>query len=218
MFALELHLEKIEQTSAKLRQIPSAYFGPQGTGIPDIGWYVLAAIKKTASLSHAFCTLVRCKNTLAASALIRLQLDTALRISGLSLVDNLEDAGAKLMNDENYSLLKSRSGERLTDKLLHENLDKFYPGISHAYKTTSAYVHLSASHIKTGLTNQPGSHVLFFHLNGTDDAQKEEDFADIIDWFEQATTLTAEMIEDFMRYRYAPAFARQIEHQHRLRV
>ena len=141
--SLEAALRKIEETAATLLKIPPKYIGSTGATVPDIAWYVFAAIKKTRSLSHAFCLLIREKNGLAATALIRLQLDTALRISGLSLVDDLEDAGAKLMNDESFRKLKSRDGKPLTDALLHENLDKHYPGLSDAYKATSSYVVLS---------------------------------------------------------------------------
>lgn len=207
-YNLEAALRKIEETAATLLEIPPTYIGPLGTKVPDIAWYVFAAIKKTRSLSHAFCLLIREKNGLAATALIRLQLDTALRISGLSLMDDLEDVGAKLMNDESFRKLKSRDGKSLTDAILHENLDKHYPGLSYAYKATSSYVHLSASHIKTGLVERPGSSTLFFHMNATDHAKPYEHFADIIDWFDQATELTANMIEDFMRYRYARDFGR----------
>jgi hypothetical protein len=205
-YDLEAALKKIEDTAARLLVIPPTYIGPLGTKVPDIAWYVFAAIKKTRSLSHAFCLLIREKNSLAATALIRLQLDTSLRISGLSLVDDLEDAGAKLMNDESFRKLKSRGGQSLTDAMLHENLDKHYPGLSYAYKATSSYVHLSASHIKPGLVERPGSTTLFFHMNATEDAKPYESFADIVDWFDQATELTVNMIEDFMRYRYLVIF------------
>lgn len=210
-YDLEAALRKIEDTAAALLKIPPTYIGPLGTQVPDIAWYVFAAIKKTRSLSHAFCLLIREKNSLAATALIRLQLDTALRISGLSLVDDLEDAGAKLMNDENFGKLKARDKRSLTDAFLHENLDKHYPGLSYAYKATSSYVHLSASHIKPGLVGQPCSSTLFFHMNATDDAKPYESFADIVDWFDQATELTANMIENFMRFRYVREFGETSE-------
>ncbi len=208
-YDLETALRKIEKTAATLLRIPPKYIGPTGTKVPDIAWYVFAAIRKTTSLSHAFCLLIRAKNTLAATALIRLQLDTALRISGLSLIGDLDDAGAKLMNDESYRSLRSRDGERLDDALLHRNLDKHYPGLSEAYQTTSSFVHLSASHIKSGLIERPGVSTLFFHMNGTDDAQSDEEIAGIVDWFDQATELTANMIEDFMHFRYVQEYGRQ---------
>lgn len=199
---LEGQLKKIEQVAAELQKIPHAYLGPHGGKIPDIGWYVLAAIKKTTSLTHAFCLLVRARNTLTAAALIRLQLDTALRISGLSLVDDLEVAGTHLMNDGNYRGLKSRDGRPLHDRLLHRNLNEHYPGVTAVYEATSSYVHLSAAHIKTGLLACEGTSALVFHLNGADDPKSDEKLTEIVDSFEQATRLTADMIEDFLRYRY----------------
>lgn len=196
-FDLEYHLGEIERLVAALSLRPDAYLGPQGAAIPDIEWYALAAIKKTASLSHAFCTLVRTKNTLAAAALVRLQLDTAMRMFGLTQVEDIETAGTWLMNDNSYRKLKARTGEALSDAFLHRKLDEKYPGLSEAYKAASGYVHLSGQHIKTGLWSQEGSSILFFNLKGTDDARPDEWFADIIDAFDQATRLTAELIAEF---------------------
>lgn len=196
-FDLEYHLGEIERLVAALSLRPDAYLGPQGAAIPDIEWYALAAIKKTALLSHAFCTLVRTKNTLAAAALVRLQLDTAMRMFGLTQVEDIETAGTWLMNDNSYRKLKARTGEALSDAFLHRKLDEKYPGLSEAYKAASGYVHLSGQHIKTGLWSQEGSSILFFNLKGTDDARPDEWFADIIDAFDQATRLTAELIAEF---------------------
>lgn len=199
-FDLEARLLKIEETSAALVRLPGTYMGPLGSKITDIDWYVLAAIKKTASMTHAFCTLARAKNTLAATALIRLQLDTAIRIFGLSLVDDLEATGLHLMNEESYQKLRSRNGELLQDGMLHRELNKHYPGLSAVYQATSAYVHLSAAHIKTGLSDRPGSPLLYFHLNGTDESLPNESFAEIVDSFDQSTSLAAELIEGFVKY------------------
>lgn len=198
-FDLEARLQKIEEASRALVKIPDAYLGPRGTKIPDIDWFVLAAIKKTASLTHAFCTLARAKNTLAATALIRLQLDTALRMFGLSFIDDLDAAGLHLMSDGSYQKLRSRDGELLQDGMLHRELDKHYPGLSAVYQATSAYVHLSSAHIKTGLSDRPGSPILYFHLNGTDNSNTDEHFAEAVDSFDQATALAIELIEGFVQ-------------------
>ena len=200
---LEAQLNKIEQVAAGLKKIPNTYLGPEGTTIPDIAWYVLAAIKKTTSLTHAFCLLVRAKNTLAAAALIRLQLDTALRMFSLSLVEDVEAAGTHLMNGESYRTLKSRDKKPLHDKVLHQKLNEYYPGLSAVYEAASLYVHLSGAHINTGLSDREGTTVLFFHLSGTDESEPNGKFADIADAFDQATGLTAELIEDFIRHRYS---------------
>jgi hypothetical protein len=39
---------------------------------------------------------------------------------------------------------------------------------------------------------------MFFHLNGTDDAQPEEYFYNLVDSFDQAARLTADLIKAFM--------------------
>lgn len=69
---LDARLREIERVADGLSQLPTTYLGPQGTAIPDVEWFALAAIKKTASLSNAFCTLIRTKNTLSAAALVHI--------------------------------------------------------------------------------------------------------------------------------------------------
>ena len=202
--SLEFRLGQIEKTAEDLSLFPSDYYVPMGAALTDIEWYSLAAIKKTASQSHAFCTLVRAKNTLSATATIRLQIDTAMRIFGLSLIRDIETAGTRLMNGESYRRLKSRDNEKLTDAYLHQELNKMYPGVSQAYEDTSAYVHLSGEHIKNGLVLGPGQLGMFLHLNGTDAARPDDYFFSIVDSFDQASRLTASLIMDFIRTRPGP--------------
>lgn len=198
---LNTRLREIEIVAGELTKLPDKYLGPLGTAISDVEWFVLAAIKKTISLSHAFCTLIRAKNTLAAAALVRLQLDTAMRIFGLTLVDDMEAAGSRLMNDESYRKLKSRDNEPLTDAFLHRKLNETYPGLTEAYEDASSYVHLSGMHIKTGMWSQPGTATLFFHLFGTDEARPDDWFFGLVDSFDQATRLTADLITSCIKSR-----------------
>ncbi|MBO9126926.1 MULTISPECIES: hypothetical protein [unclassified Rhizobium] len=200
---LEKRLSRIECVARELSQMPKDFLGPVGATIADVEWYALGAIKKTASLSHAFCTLVRAKNTLAAAALVRLQLDTAMRIFGLTLVDDVEAAGTWLMTDQSYRKLRSRENEPLTDAFLHRKLNERYPGLTEAYEDGSAFVHLSGLHIKTSLWSRPDTPTLFFDLLGTDDSRPDEWFFELIDSFDQATNLAAELVAAFIKGRRA---------------
>ena len=215
-FDLEAELQKIESAVAGLAKFPPTYIGAVGSTIPDIDWYVIAAMKKAASLAHAFCTLMRAKNALTSAALIRMQLDTGLRVFGLSRMGDLEAAGLHLMNDGKYTDLRARTGEKLSDKYLHTELNKAYPGLSKVYENTSAFVHLSSVHIKTVLSSREGTSILYFDLKGTDERLPEEWIADVVDAFQQATDLAVELIEGCLGYlrarervhRSAPALAK----------
>jgi len=196
---LDASLLEIERVAGELSNLPKDFLGPEGATLPDIEWFALAAIKKTASLSQAFCMLIRAKNTLSAAALVRLQLDTAMRIFGLTLVADVEAAGAHLMNDGSYRKLRSRDNQPLTDAFLHRKLNEQYPGLTQAYEDASAYVHLSGLHIKTGLRSRPGTPTLYFNLSGTDQGRPDEWFAGLVDAFDQATKLTAALTSAFIR-------------------
>jgi hypothetical protein len=213
-YDLEAELQKIEAAAAGLAKFPPKYIGAHGSKIPDIYWYVIAAMKKTASLAHAFCTLIRAKNALTSAALIRMQLDTGLRVFGLSRVADLDAAGLHLMNDGKYTDLKARTGEKLWDKYLHTELNKAYPGLSAVYDNTSAFVHLSSAHIKTILTPRDGTSVLYFDLKGTDDRLSDEWIADAVEAFQQATDLAIELIEGCLGYLRAHEHPRQPAPRH----
>jgi hypothetical protein len=51
------------------------------------------------------------------------------------------------MKGEPLSRLRSRSGEKLTDKYLHESATKMYPWFSKVYGATSGFIHLSSPHL-----------------------------------------------------------------------
>ena len=105
------------------------------------------------------------------------------------------------MNDGSYRKLRSRDNEPLTDAFLHRKLNEQYPGLTEAYEDASAYVHLSGLHIKTGLRSRPGTPTLYFHLTGTDRGRPDAWFAGLVDAFDQATDLTAELTSKFIRDR-----------------
>lgn len=203
-FDLEKRLKSIERMTHELVKFPGTYIGPYGTQIRDVDWFVLAAMKKTVSLTHAFCSLIQARNTLTAAALVRLHMDTALRIFGLTLVDDIEAAGTLLMNGGNYRDLRGRDKRKLHDKVLHEELNRHFPGLSGVYENTSSFVHLTAAHIKIGLKEVPHQPVLQFHLRATDDDPSDEVYEDIVDAFEDTTKLILELTEGFMQSSRGP--------------
>ena len=76
-----------------------------------------------------------------------MQIDTALRFSALSLVDDPEAFADAVLGDERIDRLTDRNGERLRDAYLVERLVGVAPWLPEVYACTSAYIHLSGQHI-----------------------------------------------------------------------
>jgi hypothetical protein len=107
--------------------------------------FVAAALHRSISLIHGFCTLIP-ENFLCAASLIRLQLDSALRFSTLWLVADPEDFAKRVASGEPVNTLKDRDGQQLRDGYLVRKLNERYPGMDKCYDDGCGYVHLSDFH------------------------------------------------------------------------
>lgn len=103
----------------------------------------LGVARRTYALVDGFVTLVRQKNPLCCGALLRLQLDTAMRFYACWLVEKPEEVALALLAD-NLDKIKSRDGKRLADCYLHRELSKQYGDwVSRVYRSTSGFVHFT---------------------------------------------------------------------------
>jgi hypothetical protein len=91
--------------------------------------------------------LLRADNFLAAAHLVRLQLDSALRLSAAWIVDDCHKFAGEVLKGVSIRDQKDRAGKKMTDAYLVSLLSKEEPWISGVYEATSGYVHLSQKHV-----------------------------------------------------------------------
>lgn len=201
--SLTARLARVRAMALEIHQLPDETYAPLGSALAPVEWFSLAAVVKSSSNAHAFEHLVESKNTIAASAIIRMQIETAMRLFGLSLVNDVEEAGALLMKGEKYSMLRMPDGRtRLVDKLLHQELSKLYAWVSSAYEDSSAFVHLDRVNISFKLTwLEKGG---FYNLDGIDRRRPDEEYYHLVDTFFLALRMTRDMLRDFLRTRPQP--------------
>ncbi|NKK70027.1 hypothetical protein GFM13_06405 [Rhizobium leguminosarum bv. viciae] len=200
---LASRLARIEAVALEIERLPDETYAPQGSFLAPVEWFSLAAVTKSTSNAHAFELMVASRNTIAAAAIVRMQIEAAMRLFGLTLVDDADAAGTRLMNGEKYSSLRMRNGgPRLVDKTLHQELSKRYSWVTDAYESTSAYVHLEEVNISSKLTYlEPGG---FFNLAGIDKVRPEEAYFHLVDTFYIALRMTKQLLEDFLATRPQP--------------
>lgn len=104
----------------------------------------LGVARRTYVLIDGFVTLVRQRNPLCCGALLRLQLDTAMRFYACWLVDKPEEVALALLDDRHLDKIKSREGECLADAYLHKQLSEHYGDwVSRVYGNTSGFIHFT---------------------------------------------------------------------------
>lgn len=146
---LATRLKKIESLEA---QLPTTAGRLMENGAPFYitSMFLLGAAQRTIDQSRAFRQLVQTENFTAAAIMLRTQVDTAMRLNGLTLLKDVEEDLKKVFSNElQFNHLRpSRShdrkkGEKLTDAFLRHELAKQFPFINEVYKQTSDFVHLS---------------------------------------------------------------------------
>ncbi|MBY2967594.1 hypothetical protein HF251_33895 [Rhizobium leguminosarum] len=196
-------IARVREMAVEIERLPDGTYAPLGSHLAPVEWFSLAAVTKSTSNAHAFQLMVQTRNTIAASALIRMQIEAAMRLFGLTLVDDVEEAGALLMKGEKYSALRMRDGRtRLVDRILHEELSKLYAWVSETYEDTSAFVHLDRVNINSKITYlEKGG---FFNLAGIDTARPDEAYYQLVDTFFISLRMTRDLLRDFLMTRPQP--------------
>jgi hypothetical protein len=110
---------------------------------------IATAIQRSRHLVEAYVQLAQSRNLTAASALIRMQLDSAMRVNACFLVSDPMELWEVLKSGETWNKVKSNDGRPLTDVYLHERLSEKFEWASQVYKQMSGYVHLSRPHLES---------------------------------------------------------------------
>jgi hypothetical protein len=109
---------------------------------------IAAVLKRSIANAKAFLLLMDSGNEFAAMPLIRLQLDSVLRISAFRLVDDPYALAKHMIEGEVFHKYKNPTRTvDLCDHALRTPLEAKYEYINELYETTSGYVHLSQHHL-----------------------------------------------------------------------
>jgi hypothetical protein len=202
---LASRLDRIRTFDNLVQQIPDDTYMPMGSHLADIEWYSLCAVVKTSSNVLAFVQLIESRNIIAAESILRSQIDTAMRLFGLSLVEDIEKAGSTLMSGENYSSLCHGGNPKLPlrDWYLRDQLSVRYPWVKQTYQEACESVHLTAEAIKRKLKLLGGR--IYFNLSGLDHKSVEEEaYHHLADTFYISLEMTVELLREFLATRPKP--------------
>ena len=155
---LKDRLDNIEKLESELVRKAQKTLPPGPMYMTDM--FLMGATQRTLAQSRGFRHLIETRNFPSATILLRTQIDTAMRVNGLSLMDDREGNLKRLMENElNFDRLTSGTPtdggkpERLTDAYLRKQLSAKYPWIDKLYSDASNFVHLSFRHLWTAVAH-----------------------------------------------------------------
>jgi len=135
------------------REILNLYSGPVSTPGP-VGYqhfYLFGIARRALAQSAAFRQMISSRNSIVASSLLRLQLDTVLRLYALFWVADPEEFSHQVFQGVAINKLKAADGSVMSDKYLKARVSEKNHWVSPVYAETSGYIHFSHRHIKVAL-------------------------------------------------------------------
>jgi len=104
---------------------------------------IIGIVKRCLSTSSALEKLVLEWNMTCARAVLRMQLDTVLRLSAFWLSSDLQKMAMDVLGGKQINKMKDRDGCKMTDSYLSRKLGERFDWIPKVYKYTSSYIHFS---------------------------------------------------------------------------
>jgi hypothetical protein len=117
-------------------------------------FYLFGIARRALAQSAAFRQMILSRNSIVASSILRLQLDTVLRLYALFWVADPENFASEVFKGTAINKFKAAEGSALSDKYLKDRVAKQNDWILAVYAEASGYVHFSHRHIKAALHMQ----------------------------------------------------------------
>lgn len=109
--------------------------------------FFVGAVNRTMKLLAGIVALLPLQNFTACGALLRMHLDTLMKMSYVAQSNDNSEAVQKFIEGEEFYKMKNNLGERLNDKTLKEYTKKYFPQVETVYKETSRLVHFTDKNV-----------------------------------------------------------------------
>ncbi|MDM7930024.1 hypothetical protein [Blastomonas fulva] len=189
------HIGAAEQALANLRRaerelldvfqhhMPNRSFGCQD-------FYLMGIARRSLAQARAFRSCIEDLNWLVAAALLRLQLDTVLRLYALYWVADPEDFAGRVFAGEQVNRMKAADGNQMSDRYLIEKIKDQNAWVESVYKNTSGLIHFSSRHMHAAIRLKDEQTGLIEGFIGpTDPNHTVEDFTETIEAFFHCTAM-----------------------------
>lgn len=195
-------LKRIEQLEDELIRKGAGIVGA-GADLSHADFFIFGALRRTLAQARGFRDLINSRNFPCAAAILRLQLDTAMRVNALSLVDDVDGTCKAVLDGEQFNRLKGRDGVKLNDAHLRKKLAERHPWVSPVYERTSDFVHLSGKHFEVSIARTDDeTRMAYFQISGHDPRRPDETYFEAVDTFFEATKLAGMLLLAFWMARH----------------
>jgi hypothetical protein len=192
---------RIEKLETELMR-KAAASAERKADISHADMFAMGALRRTLAQSQGFRDLLAAKNFPCAAGILRMQIDTAMRVNALRLVTKRDECCKAVLGGTQFNRLKDTAGNKLTDAYLRQKLAEHHPWISRVYEQTSDFIHLSGRHFYNSIaTTDEESRTVRFIISGKDPPRSDETYFEIVDTFFEATKLVSLLLLGYFEAR-----------------
>ena len=144
MILLDKKLEILDSSIQELIMLGKESALTHGLYTYDL--FCMAILNRSVNILRGYTLLVRDKNFIAAAPLVRVHLDSLLRLYASTLVSyNIDDFALKILAGKQISNLKDRDGNKMRDGYLAKKISevKNLDWVLDVYKAGSGHIHFS---------------------------------------------------------------------------
>ena len=149
--AISQRLEWLQASKHAHNDILGDFLCDEVGNLHPIAPVLVSIANRSFGLISGFGAMVRRRNATCAYPLLRVQIDTALRLHAFELVDDQQELLLAILDGGQINHMTSRGGKKFTDKFLHTSLSTRYPWISRSYEEACGFVHFSKDVINSAV-------------------------------------------------------------------
>lgn len=158
-----------------------------------------AIINRTLNLNRGFILQMKDKNFISAAPLVRISLDSLLRLFAAFQVDyNIDDFAQKIMRGESINKLKDKTGTLMQDHHLVKQLSKEFgfSWVKSVYDAGNEHVHFTSQHVfaSVSLDDDPNSITIHGVMANDDSFMEMKEKV----WAVKAMTQISTGIQDYL--------------------
>lgn len=188
--AVESLLLDLKADAERMRKVMIEKVVPPDSPMFRLDFLAFAAVKRHASTTSAFVSMVRAWNMVIARSLLRMHIDTSLRFSAAWHVAEPHTFATQVLKGERIDKLKTRAGSRLTDAHLVQLHKDKHPWLPAVYEHLSSYVHFSGAHIADTMDGLSDEHRTIQFLVSDEDLRFPEfSWVEVLECFREATSI-----------------------------
>ena len=137
----------LESLLSRHVEVAQEFLKGPGSGLRAIDMFLLAAVQRSHDIAAAVLMLCDARNLAAAAPLVRLQIDTLVRVSYMARSGDSDGVAHAVIAGVEFRKMKDADGEFLSDTRLLALARPHHGWVEPVYRRTSGWVHLSPDHL-----------------------------------------------------------------------